>query len=151
MPVYSNVKVVSPLSSHLYVGSNAIFVRPVRGEIENVMHYVGEANVPRNIRRQRQNNLSTMRRLGSPVIIKHMYNDEDVRNGEATESPNFSSVYGQTRHDDPLSNGVGFVGLQEAEDEWVTPDGDLVFNSILSPGPGYTKAPKYRGYGPGYL
>lgn len=117
----------------------------------NVLHYLGETSVPRNVRRRRQNNLHTMRRVGSPIIIKHMYNDEDVRNGDALESPNFSSAYGQTRHDDPLSNGVGFVGVDLSTNEWVSPDGDLVVDSPTSPGPGYTPAPKYRGYGPGYL
>src|SRR3954471_1508906 len=118
--------------------------------LTNVIRYYGSANVPRNIRRQRQNNLTTMRRFGSPVIVKHMYNDEDVRSGDALESPNFSSVYGQTRHDDPLSHGVGFVGPELATDEWISPDGDLVV-ATSSPGTGYVPAPKYRGYGPGYL
>jgi hypothetical protein len=139
------------MPSSIYISANITMVSPPIGVIQNVIRYYGEASVPRNIRRQRRNNLDTMRRFGSPIIVKHMYNDEDVRVNKAIESPNFSSVYGQTRHDDPLSHGVGFVGLDEAETEWVSPDGDLIVDSPNSPGPGYTKAPKYRGYGPGYL
>lgn len=117
----------------------------------NVIRYVGEGNVPRNIRRQRQNNLDAMRRFGTPVIVKHMFNDRDVQEGRAKESPNFSSVYGQTRHDDPISHGVGFVGIEESDDEWISPQGKLLRGPTSSPGAGYVKAPKYRGYGPGYL
>lgn len=116
----------------------------------NVIRYVGENNVPRNIRRQRGSNLDTMRRFGTPVVIKHMYNDLDVEEGVAETSPNFSSIYKQTRHDDPLSHGVGYVSIEKSDNEWVSPQGELVVADV-SPGAGYTPAPKYRGYGPGHL
>lgn len=118
--------------------------------ITNVIRYQGEAVVPRNIRRQRQNNLDTLRRFGSPVILKHMFSDRDVQEGTAIASPNFSQTYKQGRHDDPISHGVGYVSVETMAGEWVSPVGELVVASI-SPGAGYTPAPKYRGYGPGYL
>lgn len=118
--------------------------------LTNVIRYIGEPNVPRNIRQQRKNNLDTMRRFGTPVIIKHMYNAEDVEKGIAERSPNYSLAYGQTRHNDPLSHGVGFVSVEKSTNEWVSPTGSLVVSNT-SPGTGYTPAPKYRGYGPGYL
>jgi hypothetical protein len=115
----------------------------------NVINYLGEANLPRSIRRQRQNNLSAMRRFGTPVIVKHMYNAEDVEDGIAEPSPNFSSIYKQARHNDPISHGVGYVSVEKATNEWVRTDGTLYVGS--TPPTGAIPAPKYRGYGPGYL
>jgi hypothetical protein len=119
--------------------------------LTNVMRYTGEPNTPRSILQQRGNNLDTMRRFGAPVIIKHMYNAQDAEDGIAMRSPNWSSTYGQTRHNDPLSHGVGFVSVELAPNEWYSPDGTAIVTSVSSPGPGYVQAPKYRGYGPGYL
>jgi hypothetical protein len=116
----------------------------------NVIRYYGEKTTPRNIQQQRRNNLSTMRRFGTPVVVKHMWNDRDVRAGIAEPSLNYSSVYKQTRHDDPLSHGIGFSSVEKSDNEWVSPQGALVV-SETSPGAGYVPAPKYRGYGPGYL
>jgi hypothetical protein len=117
----------------------------------NVIRYTGEPNAPRKTHRLRANVQNTMRHLGTPVIIKHMYNDFDVQRGLAQKSPNFDDTYGQTRAEDPLSHGVGFVSIETALDEWVSPDGALVTGTTNSPGAGYTPAPKYRGYGPGFL
>jgi len=119
--------------------------------IQNATHYIGEPNVQQAIRRQRRNNLETMRRFGTPCVVKHMYTIEDVENGIATRSPNYSSVYGQTRHDDPVSHGIGFVSVELSTNEWVKPDGTGIVVANSSPGPGYTQAPRYRGYGPGFL
>jgi hypothetical protein len=116
----------------------------------NVMRFVGESSVPRNVRRQRENNLETLRRFGTPIVVKHMYNDQDVQAGIAEQSKNFSSVYGQTRNADPLSHGVGFVSVEKATDEWISPAGKLVLSPVF-PGTGHIPAPKYRGYGPGFL
>lgn len=118
----------------------------------NAIRYIGEPNIPRDIKQHRGNNLDTLRRFGSPVIVKHMYNSTDVDAGIAQPSPNFESVYGQTRHDDPISHGIGFVSVELSEDEWVTPNGLLhPTRTTESPGAGYTRAPKYRGYAEGYL
>lgn len=126
--------------------------------VNNVIRHLGSPNVPRNIRQQRENNLSTMRRFGTPVIIKKMFLDRDVRLGDAVASPNFSSVYGQTRHDDPLSHGVGFVGADNGvmithPQEWYDTTGanPNIVTQATSPGAGWANAPKYRGFGPGYL
>jgi len=116
----------------------------------NAIRYIGDQNIPRDIKQHRGNNLDTMRRFGAPVLIKHMYISTDVDTGVAVPSPNFDDVYGQTRKGDPISHGIGFVSAETSPDEWVSPEGLLV-SSPTSPGAGYTPAPKYRGYGPGYL
>lgn len=119
--------------------------------ITNVIRYVGGANVPHDIISLRENSLDLMRWMGTPVIIKHMFNDDDVKAGRAIASPNFSNIYKQTRKDDPISYGIGYVSVETSPNEWVSPEGKLVVGPTSSPGAGYTPAPKYRGYGPGYL
>lgn len=150
-PIYtrSNVTFVTP-TPLAYVGSRVTFVTPRLSLVRNVIRYVGKNNVPRNIRQQRGSNLDTMRRFGTPVLIKHRFNADDVQKGIAEKSPNFSATYGQTRRDDPISWGVGFVSVEKSDDEWVTPEGRLVV-SATNPGGGAIPAPKYRGWGPGYL
>jgi hypothetical protein len=117
----------------------------------NAMSFLGEGWVPQDVRRRRRQNLETMRRLGTPVVVKHMYSDRDVKNGDARRSPSMDSVYDQVRHDDPLSYGVGFVGIEDASDEWYdTRTGEIII-SASDPGTGYLRAPMYRGFGQGYL
>lgn len=115
--------------------------------LTNIIRFSGGPSTPRNVKRQRANNLNAMRRYGTPIIVKHMYNDQDVQDGIAEDSPNFSSIYGQTRHDDPLSHGIGLVSVEKSDKEWISTEGEIVY----APGPGRVPAPKYRGYGPGYL
>jgi hypothetical protein len=92
-----------------------------------------------------------MLRMGTPVILKHMYNVRDVDKGVAKKSPTWDDIYGQERHKDPFSHGVGFVSIEDSDDEWIHPVTGALVVSASSPGAGYVKAPKYRGYGPGYL
>lgn len=115
-----------------------------------ITKYVGEPNVPGDIRRLRGQVHDMMRGYGQPVLIKHMYNDQDVQNGLAEPSANFDDVYGQARNHDPLSYGIGLVSTVKSDDEWVDPAGSIV-RTFAYPGTGYTKAPRYRGFGPGFL
>lgn len=126
--------------------------------LNRVMNFTGDSRVPRDIRRHRANNLEMMRAYGTPVIFKKMYNDADRKAGIAVRSPNYSSAYDQTRHDDPLSHGVGFVGADNGQiitssDEWYDTTGRnlTIEQTPTSPGPGWANAPTYRGFGPGYL
>ena len=118
--------------------------------VQNVIRYLGEGYIPHDVKRRRKYIMQSMRRMGTPVLIKKMYTPEDLENGVAERSPNYSSAYGQTRHNDPFSHGVGFVSVERSDNEWISPTGTLV-TSPTSPGAGYTAAPKYRGFGPGYL
>lgn len=129
----------------------------LRSDLILAMEYYGEPNVPRDIVRRRKSNMDAMRRFGSPVVIKHMYNDDDVQKGLAVRSPNFDDEYGQTRNRDPLSHGVGFVGAIDgvpilSSNEWYDTTGaGGILRSVEQPSSSHALAPKYRGYGPGYL
>jgi hypothetical protein len=111
--------------------------------------YVGEAGVPQDIKRRRRQVYDVMRHMGSPILVKHMYNADDVQKGLAVRSPNYDKTYGQTRHNDPVSHGVGFVSVETAENEWILPDGTVKYSETQPTGA--VAAPKYRGFGPGYL
>lgn len=119
--------------------------------IVTVTAFTGNANVPQDVKRRRHQVYDVMRRLGTPVLIKHMFNIDDVAAGIASASPSFDDVYGQPRNKDPLSYGVGFVSTETSINEWIKPDGTGIVTAATSPGQGYVIAPKYRGFGPGYL
>lgn len=121
-----------------------------RDDLIRVSRYVGEQNVPQDVKRRRRQVYDAMRRFGTPVIVKHMFNDDDREHGVAAFSPNFKDPYGQVRYEDPFSYGTGFVSVKKSVNEWVSPTGAIV-TAVSSPGAGYTLAPKYRGFGPGYL
>ena len=65
--------------------------------VNNIIHYTGEAHVPQDIRRRRVQVMQNMLRMGTPVIVKHMFNIEDVENGLAKKSPTWDEIYGQER------------------------------------------------------
>ncbi len=113
--------------------------------------YKGKGWVPQDVRRRRGLVLDAVRRVGTPVVVKHMYNDQDVTEGRAIESTTFASAYGQARHDDPMSYGVGFVSAELSTNEWFNADTGELRTQTLTPGTGWVLAPKYRGFGPGYL
>lgn len=119
-------------------------------DLFRVGKYVGERYVPHDIKTQRRSTSELMRRVGQPVILKHMWNPSDEAKGLARKSDNFQPAYGQVRNRDPLSHGTGWTSIENADDEWIAPDGSIV-TSATSPGIDFVPAPKYRGYGPGYL
>lgn len=124
-----------------------LVTKPAGSDLSYVQRYVGEPKVAADIKRLRRYTLEMMRRMGTPVIIKHMWNDRDNHNGIAEESPVFNTAYGATRGDDEISHGVGFVSVEKSTNEWIASDGNIV---NADPG-GAALAPKYRGYGPGYV
>jgi len=135
---------------------------------KNVIRFLGDAGSAADIRRRRRWTGQTMRRLGTPVLIKHMYTIDDVKknpteeeilNGTAAQlSTNFDTAYDQSTHNDPFSHGVGYVSWATTEglepQEWIAPDPNGRKQAKLVQGPyeeGFVPAPLYRGYGPGYL
>lgn len=121
---------------------------PAGSDLHYVQRYVGERNVANDIKRLRRYSLEMMRRMGTPVIVKHMWNDRDRKEGIAEESPIFNNAYGATRGGDQISHGVGFVSVEKSTNEWIASNGEIVSED---PGGNAPFAPKYRGYGPGYV
>jgi hypothetical protein len=132
----------------------------------DVRFYYGDDQIPRDVVNLRQSTMEAMRRLGTPVLIKRMYTAEDVDLGQAQPSPAQDVIYKQSRHNDPLSYGVGFCSIDTQPGEWydpvtfevvvtdvsgqspvVTPD----FENFEEPRTNLLPAPRYRGYGPGFL
>lgn len=116
-----------------------------------VSRYVGGPATPQDVKRRRRQVYDAMRRFGTPVLIKHMFNPDDVITAEAVTSPGFNSAYGQGRNRDPISHGIGYVSTALSDNEWYhTTTGQIVI-STTDPGASYEKAPKYRGFGEGQL
>lgn len=113
--------------------------------------YVGKESAPQDIRRIRRQVFELMRRMGQPVIIKHMFSDLDVQAGLAETSPNYNTVYGQTRNNDPLSYGIGLVSVEKSENEWINTSTGTLVVADDQPASNFIPAPKYRGFGPGYV
>jgi len=117
----------------------------------NSARYFGESNVPRDVNRLRRSVYEMLRRMGTPMLVKHRYTDRDIATGIAMESPTFDDVYEQSRNHEELSHGVGYVSVELADNEWWNGTDDHVVVDLASPGTGYINAPMYRGYGPGQL
>ena len=120
---------------------------------KNVIRFLGDAVVPPDILRRRRWTQQMMQRLGTPVLIKHKFNVEDVEKGIAQPSTNFDTIFDQSTHDDPFSYGVGYVSVQTAPEEWIKPGNEREGPElVLGEGePEFEPAPLYRGFGPGYL
>src|ERR1039458_9730400 len=87
----------------------------------NVIRYLGDQGVSQDILRRRRLSLETMRRMGTPVLIKHMYTIQDVEKGIAEPSIGLDTVYQQPIHDDQISYGVGYVSIETTPGEWIKP------------------------------
>ncbi|CAM6003643.1 unnamed protein product [Sphagnum balticum] len=96
--------------------------------------------------------------LGTPVLIKKMYTTKDVADGIAQKVATFDYVMGQSEYwGDVLSHGVGICSIETQPNEWFgaedpnNPDIFTIIESDTQPYPWFVNAPKYRGYGPGFL
>lgn len=142
-------------SSLLASTAAAAFDVGIKAEIDSgliyMTKYAGEESAPQDIKRLRRQVHDMMRRMGQPVIIKKLLTDLDVANGIAKKSPNFDTIYGQTRNNDNLSWGAGFVSVEESDNEWIDPSSGEIVQSGFYSDPSWPKAPKYRGYGPGIV
>lgn len=125
---------------------------PTRPLYTDARFYTGDPDVPASIKRLRLNSAQTFQRLGTPVLLKRMYNIEDVEQGTAIKATNFDPIYGASTYaTDFVSYGVGFASIDTQDGEWIDPaTGNLIINPT-NPDPSFLPAPKYRGYGPGFL
>jgi hypothetical protein len=138
----------SSLSATVKLAANLGIKTKVYNNLLYAVKYSGEESAPQDIKRLRRQVHDMMRRMGQPVIVKKMFTIEDVDNGIAERSANYDSIYGQTRNNDNLSWGNGFVSKEKSDDEWINPSTGEVIKSDYTPDASWPKAPKYRGYGP---
>lgn len=128
-----------------------LLLNPTPQGVSYVARYVGEPNIPGSVKRRRRWVFDALRRVGTPVLVKHRYNDQDVVNGDATRSPAFDDIYGHTYSYDAISHGVGYCSIETSPTEWFHTVDGTVITSEVNPGSNYLPAPKYRGYGPGFI
>jgi hypothetical protein len=144
----AEASVKSLLSSTASVAVNFGIQARVYDNLLYATKYVGEENIPQDIKRLRRQVHDMMRRMGQPVIVKKMLTIKDVENGYAERSANYDTIYGQTRNNDNLSWGTGFVSKEKSKNEWINPSTGQIVKEDYNPDPSWDKAPKYRGFGP---
>lgn len=113
---------------------------------------VGAPNTPQEIKRLRRENMDLCRKMGQPVILRHMWNQDDVERGVAKKCPAcWDDAYEQVRNDCPICFGFGFVSEEYSEDSnlWITEEGQLL--NTLNPEVGWVRAPRYGGFGQSVL
>ena len=147
----SETSVKSFLSVAASIATDLGIYARVYNDLLYATKYVGEENTPQDIKRLRRQVHDMMRRMGQPVIVKKMLTIKDVEDGYAERSANYDTIYGQTRNNDNLSWGTGFVSKEKSKDEWINPSTGAIVKAIDSPGSGWAQAPKYRGFGPGIV
>ena len=104
---------------------------------------VGPPNTPQEIKRLRRQNMDACRRLGEPVVFRHMWNLDDVGNGNAKLCPAcYNSVYEQVRNDCPVCFGVGYVSVEDDPNRWID-----TYGKVVTADPGTAvHAPMYGGF-----
>lgn len=107
---------------------------------------VGPPNTPQEIKRLRRENMDLCRRMGQPVVVRHMYSLEDVTAGIARTCPAcYDPAYDHIRADCPVCYGFGFASVEDNPlDLWINTAGQVVATS--TPSAGWVKAPRYGGF-----
>lgn len=112
---------------------------------------VGPPNTPEEIKRLRRENADMCRRMGQPIVFRHIYGQADVDAGIAKTCPAcYDSAYKQTRSDCPVCYGVGLVSVANNDANlYITQDGEVV--QTVFPEGGWVLAPQYGGFAVPYL
>lgn len=149
-------------------------VRPAISRQKPVLSYrnVGGRRTPEEIKRIRRENMDFCRKMGESIMLKHQYNNKDFNAGMAYLDDNnlteddpipadadpllakhcpacWQDEYDRARSGCPVCFGVGFVSLlyDDITNKWIDSNGQLV-----SGDPGtHQQAPKYGGFGPGFV
>lgn len=111
---------------------------------------VGAANTPQEIKRLRRQTMDICRRMGQPVIFRHMWDRDDVKNGLAIQCPAcFNTYYDQVRNDCLVCFGFGFVSteFEPTDTLFINNQGEIVEGD---PGTG-VRAPRYGGFDKAHL
>jgi hypothetical protein len=147
----ANAKVTNLLTATSNLATSIGYRTTMYDNLLYATQYVGNEGAPQDVKRLRRQVYDMMRRMGQPVIIKKMLTIKDVEDNYAERSANYDSVYGQTRNNDNLSWGTGFVSKEKSDDEWINSLTGEVVRSDYIPNDSWPKAPKYRGFGPGIV
>lgn len=114
---------------------------------------VGAPNTPQEIKRLRRENMDMCRRMGQPVIVRHVYGPRDVDTGIAQTCPAcYDADYDHVRGDCPVCYGEGFASVELNTASpliYINTDGFLT--QTATPDPSWIVAPQYGGFGVPYL
>lgn len=108
---------------------------------------VGPPSTPQEIKRLRRENMDVCRKMGQPVVYRHMWNEDDSEAGVAKRCPAcYDEAYDQTRGDCPVCFGFSWVSVEDSinQDLWITPAGVVVED--IDPDPSWVRAPRYGGF-----
>jgi hypothetical protein len=108
---------------------------------------VGPPNTPQEIKRLRRQNMDVCRKMGQPVIYRHMWTEEDAELGFAKRCPAcYDEAYDQTRGDCPVCFGFSWVSVEDSVNPnlWITTSGVVVEDD--TPAAGWVRAPRYGGF-----
>lgn len=107
---------------------------------------LGVQRTPHEVKQWRRQNLDMLRKLGLPVMVKHRWDLNDLRAGTAKRCPAcFNDTYDDSLPDCPVCFGVTLVSV---EDDDIT---GLYIEAGFLAVSGSVRAPKYGGFGPGYI
>lgn len=120
---------------------------------------VGGPKTPHDIQRMRKENIDLLRRMGQPVVWKHMFSLEDLDEGYTMTLSGartqeigvkkcpacYDSEYSQVRADCKVCFGVGLVSIDNHPSQWIDDSGYLTSAVTATP------APRWGGYGPSVL
>lgn len=112
---------------------------------------VGPPNTPQEIKRLRRQNMDICRRMGQPVVFRHMFQREDVEAGTAKQCPScYDEAYDQVRNDCAVCYGFGFVSVEDnPQNFWIDTFGQIQLSA--NPDPAWVRAPRYGGFAAPYL
>ena len=108
---------------------------------------VGPPHTPQEIKRLRRQNMDVCRKMGQPVVFKHMWTEFDVDAGDAKRCPAcYDSAYDQPRNDCPVCFGFTFVSTEDTvnPDLYINTSGLIVETG--SPGLTWPRAPRWGGF-----
>lgn len=114
---------------------------------------VGPPNTPQEIKRLRRENMDLCRRMGQPVVVRHVFGPRDVDAGVAQKCPAcYDAAYDQVRGDCPVCYGIGFASVELNTATpllYITTAGTVVQTD--TPPTGSIVAPRYGGFAAPYL
>lgn len=112
---------------------------------------VGPLNTPQEVKRLRRQNMDVCRKMGQPIVFRHMYERQDVAAGVAKQCPAcYDPAYNQVRNDCVVCYGFGFVSVEDnPQSIWIDTFGQL--QTTTNPDPAWVRAPRYGGFAVPYL